>query len=107
MIAHFWLWVLILGPFSGSGKSHETPMPAKCPCHYPRAIRKTSARAGANEWMKFPKFLESEWEPKNYMVFPDVGPDFYVTPLLRQYYAREDFRKKPCWRNKFIGGGGL
>ena len=43
VIAHFWLWVLIMGPFSGSGKSHETPMPAKWPCHYPRDIRKTSA----------------------------------------------------------------
>ena len=50
VIAHFWLWVLlILGQFSGSGKSHETFMPAKWPCHYPRDIRKTSA--GGRKWV--------------------------------------------------------
>ena len=44
VIAHFWLWVLILGPFSGSGKSHETPMPAKRPYHYPRDRSSTGGR---------------------------------------------------------------
>ena len=56
----------------------------------PATIRGTSARhprAGAKEWMRFPKFLVSEWVPQKYMVFLAVGPDFYITPLLRQYYA--------------------
>ena len=86
MIAHFELWVLILGPFSGSGKSLKPP----CLQNSAATIRGTSARhpqAGANEWMKFPKFLVSERVPQKYMVFLAVGPDFYITPLLRQYYA--------------------
>ena len=29
----------------------------------------------------------------------------FITPILRLYYANEDFSKKPCWRKKFIGGG--
>ena len=37
--------------------------------------------------MKFPKFLVSEWVPQKYMVFLAAGPDIYITPLLRQYYA--------------------
>ena len=109
VIAHFWLWVLILGPFSGSRKSHETPMPAKWPCHYPRDIRKTSA--GVRKWVDEVSEVFGKWAGASKMHgFSSCGTGFlyyaFITPILRLYYANEDFKKKHCWRNKFIGGGG-